>query len=63
MNPTMELETLYCADICFPLPLVLARAEGACVRDEVACADGLIDRAVARIQQVLDFMKPRRLAF
>ena len=62
MSSTMDIETRYCAHSYPPLAAVLRRGEGVCAWDEVRAAVALIDRAVARIQQLLGEMKPRRLA-
>jgi acetylornithine/succinyldiaminopimelate/putrescine aminotransferase len=58
----MDTDTRYRAHSYHPLPVVLSRGEGVFVWDGVRAAAALIDRAVARIQQLLGEMTPRRLA-
>ena len=62
MSSTRDIETQYCAHSYHPLAVVLTRGEGVFVWNEVGAAVALIDRAVARIQQLLGEMQPRRLA-
>ena len=62
MSSTTDIETQYFARSYRPLAAVPACGKGVFVRNEIGTPVALIDWAVARIQQLLGEMKPRRLA-
>ena len=62
MSSTTDIEVQYRARSYRPLAALLIGGKGVFVRNEIGNPVALIDWAVARIQQLLGEMKPRRLA-